>query len=397
MAYRSCCRRSLPTSEAFSPLCPFGERETESLLGLGDRERSRSDYGSALREYRKAASIDPEYALTQYRMGQCYEQMGAVDSARTAYAAARDLDGLRFRASAEENRIVRSIERSETAVIADIDSAFRAHSPNGIPGKGLLWEHVHPTADGYFLLSETWFTAMASIPFASATVREQIRVPISDSVLRAAVRSTPLDAEFAAQIMENLLHRWPFESVVQQAPASTVTDVQRTASLFVHATLRWNEAHYEMADAYLKEKKYSDAVKEYEAVHAYYPDDPFPLTRMGDMYALLGKNDLAADALLQVLDGAETPFIHLKLGVLYAQADLPERALGHLSRAFELDAQSAAHFSPAQFEEGTYYYSLALFKTGQTEEARQTLSMLLENDPDNAKARQLLTKIAKRK
>lgn len=383
------------------------KKKVEALITYGGQLQNRADYAGAMAEYRKAVSIDPVYAITQFRLGQCYEQTQVIDSARVAFATARDLDGLRFRASAEENRIVRSIARSANAVIADVDSAFRAHSPFGIPGEGLLWEHVHPTLDGYFLLSETWFKALASIPFASADVRERLQTPVADSVLRVAVGSTALDAEFAAQTMEKLLHRWPFESGTAQRvalPQNDIqrialpqNDIQRVASLFINGTLRWNEAHYELADAYLKNRNIVEAVKEYEAVNAYYPDDPFPLVRMGDMYALLGKNEAAISVLLRVLDGAETQFIHLKLGVIYAKSDAPERALEHLSRAFELDSQSGNRFSQQQFEEGTYWYSFALYNIGKTEDAQQTLTLLLQNNPTHPKARQLLSEINKRK
>jgi tetratricopeptide (TPR) repeat protein len=375
------------------------KKETEAMLTRGQQLQQHSEYLRALQEYRQAAATDPVYALTQFRMGECYEQIGRMDSARTAYGAARDLDGLRFRASAEENHIVRSLAHTPNVTIADIDSAFRLQSPGGIPGKELLWEHVHPTLDGYVLLARSWYAAMSSVPFSSAFICEHLQKQISDSLLRATVHCTALDAEFGAQTMERLLHRWPFSP--DAVPETPQGDLQRAARLFIDGSLRWNEAHYEMADAYLKEHKIAEAAREFEAVNTYYPDDPFPLMRMGDMYALLGKNDLATDALLRVLGISETQFIHLKLGVLYlqpgARSDAPERALTHLSRAFEIDEHATSHFSRAQFAEAAYSYSLALFRLGRTEEAKQTLSMLLQNDPANAKARRLFKEMETRR
>jgi tetratricopeptide (TPR) repeat protein len=255
---------------------------------------------------------------------------------------------------------------------------------------------VHPNAEGYFLLSKTWYAALRTIPFPSTSVREGLQTPVTDSLLRAAVSSTPLDAEFGAQIMEKLMHRWPFESGPLLAAGIPQGDNQRIASLFITGTLRWNEAHYEMADAFLTHKKFDEAVKEYEAVSAYYPDDPFALTRMGDMYALLGKNEHAVNALQRALDINETQFLHLKLGVLFATSAAPERALLHLSRAFEIDSRSSARFSRPQFEEAAYYYSVALFRCGRNEEAQQTLALLLQNNPGNEKARQLWNEMKRR-
>jgi tetratricopeptide (TPR) repeat protein len=281
-------------------------------------------------------------------------------------------------------------------VVADVDSAFRAHSPDGILGKELLWEHVHPTLDGYELLSQTWFKAMRSIPFQLADVNEKLRAALSDSLLRASVGSTELDAEFGAQTMRKLLHRWPFVSAGGDQETELPHDpIGRAAALFINGTLRWNESHYELADAYLKDKQYARALREYKAVNSYYPDDAFPLMRMGDMYALLENNESAAGALLRVLEITENQFIHLKLGVLYAKSGRPDLSLVHLSSAFELDSHSASHFSRTQFEEATYYYAFALFKSGKIEEAKQTLSMLMENDPANARSAQLWAQINK--
>jgi len=364
-------------------------READALRADGERLRTGGDPAGALAAFRKAAAIDPSYALTRYRMGQCYDQLGAVDSAHQAYQDARDHDGLRFRASGEANRIVRTFARTPHVVIADVDSVFRAGSPGGIIGRELLWEHVHPTVDGYFLLSHAWRTAMASLSFASSDVNAALRSQWPDSAIRAAVKYTQLDAEFGAQTMEKLLRRWPFPADERTSVPVPQNDIQRAAALFIAGTLRWSESHYELADAYLKQKKSADALREYEAVNAYAPEDPFPLTRMGDMYALLGKRDLAVDALIRVLEVAETPFVHMKLGALFAESPTPERALTHLSRAFDLDAHSTPHFSARQFSEATYYYSLALFRTGKTEEAKQTLAILLQNEPENARARTL--------
>jgi tetratricopeptide (TPR) repeat protein len=130
-------------------------------------------------------------------------------------------------------------------------------------------------------------------------------------------------------------------------------------------------------------------------VHAYSPADPFPLVRMGDMHALLGHPGEAVGAFLLALERSETQFVHMKVGVLLAESPEPERALEHLSRAFELDAAAASHFSLRQFSQATYSYALALSRTGKTEEARQTLAVLLQNEPGNADARRLWTKVAK--
>ncbi|HLP17195.1 MAG TPA: tetratricopeptide repeat protein [Bacteroidota bacterium] len=390
--------RSLPPFVSLhrSDLASSTRSEIDALNARGDTLLAQKQYSRALDAFRASAARDAGYAMTQFRIGQCCEALGLVDSARVAFGAARDLDGLRFRASGEMNGIIRSVAQTSHAVIADIDSAFRAHSPGGLPGRELLWEHVHPTLDGYMLLSRTWYKAMASVAFRSAGLSARLRTSLSDSTLRSAIGYTELDAEFAAQTMQRLLNRWPFTAAAGSDAIVPRNDVERVASLFNNGTLRWNESHYELADAFLKEKNLAAAAREYEAVHAFDPDDPFPLTRMGDMYALMEKQDKAVEAFTRVLEITESQFVHLKLGVTLAKSGASEQALVHLNRAFELESGSTSHFSRAQFGEATYFYALSLFRTGRVDEARQTLSVLVENEPGNEKAVRLLTEIKRR-
>ncbi len=122
--------------------------ELSSLLQGGDKLLEARDYVGAAAAYRKMISTDSSWAMAYYRLGKCYDGMEKFDSARTAYDKACDLDGLRFRASSEYNEIIRRLAKMPNVIIADVDSSFRANSANGIIGKELLWEHVHPNLHG---------------------------------------------------------------------------------------------------------------------------------------------------------------------------------------------------------------------------------------------------------
>jgi tetratricopeptide (TPR) repeat protein len=343
---------------------------------------------------RSAVGLDSSYALVWYRLGQCYDALAFYDSASLMYDKARDCDGLRFRAPSEFNRIVRSVAANSNIVLADVDSAFRAHSPQGIIGNELLWEHVHPRLQGYILLSRVWCDALMNTALGGKSGRQH--TILSDSTLYGALRLTNLDEAFGRQKMERLMNRWPFVPSGKSTPAIPSDDTERVAQLFLDGRLRWNEAHYEMADVFLKKRDFSGAAREYEAVSEFCREDPFPLVREGDMYAALEQFENAANAYRHVIALSDNQFIQLKIGVVLIRMNQPRRALEHLTRSVELDANASTKFSRPQKSEAAYYYALALSQIGNKTESIQVLSMILAQNPNDERAGRLLGEVRRR-
>lgn len=89
------------------------------------------------------------------------EQMHGM--ARTAYYWAKDMDGLRFRASEEFNDVIHQVAAEFKVPVVPMKSYFEAASPQGIIGPNLMLEHLHPNSDGYLVMSEAFFKGCASI------------------------------------------------------------------------------------------------------------------------------------------------------------------------------------------------------------------------------------------
>ena len=367
--------------------------EVTSLIQAGDRLRKAKDYPAATGVYRKIVAVDSTWAMAYFRLGECYDEISKFDSARMAYDKARDLDGLRFRASSEYNEIIRRLAKAPNVIVADADSAFRANSPNGIVGKELLWEHVHPNLRGYMLLSRTWFDALTKSRLFSSSRPERPQPPISDSLFIESLKITPLDVEIGATTMSVLLHRWPFADDSLSRESQPADDVERVAQIFVNGKLRWNEAHYEMADAYLRKNDLVSAVREFQSVNALYPEDPFPLMRMGDLYSILRDDRRAEVEYRRLLALGENPVIRLKLGVTYLKLSQAEAALQQLSTAIEVNNRSSVQFTREQSEDAMFFYALAFHKSGKNEKALQVLRTLLRLDPSNPKAARLAQEI----
>ena len=126
-----------------------------------DLENAKS-FEEALKAYRSAANIDDQYAELEFRIARTLWKVGDYQGAKDHFARARDLDTLRFRADSKINEINRSVASSGHGVeLLDAEVIFSQESPNGIIGNELLYDHVHLTPRGNYLLARAAFLQIA--------------------------------------------------------------------------------------------------------------------------------------------------------------------------------------------------------------------------------------------
>ncbi len=139
-----------------------GLRSWSTLVQQGAEQENAGSYAKALKSYRAAANIDDEYAELAFRIARCLEALGDYNAAREYFLRARELDTLRFRADSKINDLNRSVASSSAAVVlVDADAIFAKESPNGIIGSELVYEHVHLTPHGDYLLARAIFLQIA--------------------------------------------------------------------------------------------------------------------------------------------------------------------------------------------------------------------------------------------
>jgi len=130
----------------------------EELYRLGCQAQDAGSNQVAWAQFGAAARLDAQYAELRFRQGQCALALGQRAAARDHFSAARDLDALRFRCDRQLNELVRRAGTGRPADrmrLADADQALAAHSPEGVPGDDLFYEHVHLTFKGNYLLART--------------------------------------------------------------------------------------------------------------------------------------------------------------------------------------------------------------------------------------------------
>jgi len=144
-------------------LGPDALRSWSTLVQQGAELENTGSYAEALKSYLAATRIDGEYADLEFRIARSLEALGNYKAASEHFLRARELDTLRFRADSKINDINRSVTHaSPGAELVDADAIFAKESPSGVIGSELVYEHVHLTPHGSYLLARAMFLQIAN-------------------------------------------------------------------------------------------------------------------------------------------------------------------------------------------------------------------------------------------
>jgi tetratricopeptide (TPR) repeat protein len=128
----------------------------ESEYAEAQRLDAAGQWQAAADQYVKAAALDDEHAELQFRLGHCRLRLHQTHEARSCFEKAREYDALRFRADSGINQAVRKVAgdyASKGVYLADAEAAAQHSVLDGIPGASLLYDHVHLSFEGNYLLA----------------------------------------------------------------------------------------------------------------------------------------------------------------------------------------------------------------------------------------------------
>ncbi len=348
----------------------------------------------AIERYLNAIAIDSVPAKVHFRLGKCYEALGNDEKARVQYSMAKDLDGLRFRAPSEFNNFIRQLSKQNHLPLADVEGAFREYSPHGILGNELLWEHVHPKLEGYFLMVKTLFRTIQSHHLLASKEEWTNVREAPDSVYWEMSSITDLDRGIGALKIAELTYRWPFRSEDKPLNFKPKTIAEEAAFRYaVKKEISWAEAHLYSAEEFKRLHEWQKALQEYKAMEKVEANNPYILTMMGDMLVQLNSPQEAEQRFLQAMRLNDNQYLRLRLGILKLLQQKPGEALEHLKQCLEIDEFAIKKFQPSEREDAQYYLGLANVRNGNILEARRVLNLLLKNNPFSAKAEMLLREI----
>ncbi len=178
----------------------------DSLVQQGSVLENARSYGEALQRYAAAAKIDDQYAELEFRIARSLHGLGDFNAARAHFLRARDLDTLRFRADSHINDINRSVAAATGTELVDADRVFENATSDGVTGSDLVYEHVHMTPEGNYLLARSMFLQIAS---KLTPVMHEADVP-SQVQCEQLLAFTAHDRTRLAQEMWGRLQRPPF-------------------------------------------------------------------------------------------------------------------------------------------------------------------------------------------
>ena len=136
-------------------------KKWSALVQEGNDFEAANSPAEALRQYQAAAVIDGEYAELEFRIARAAWKLGDYKSAKEHLVRARDLDTLRFRADSKINEVNRSAAGAKGTVLVDAERILSDAAPDGIIGTDQIYEHVHMTPEGNYLLARAMFAEIA--------------------------------------------------------------------------------------------------------------------------------------------------------------------------------------------------------------------------------------------
>jgi tetratricopeptide (TPR) repeat protein len=386
--------RSMPpfVSVSDSTAAPEAIRELAGSLAEGDAALSGGDTLRASAAFAEAMRLDTLNARAAFGAGVSEWGMGRHERARQAFLRAKDLDGLRFRATEDFQRVLRAECAAARVPVAPVDSAFAARSPYGTVGDEWILEHLHPNLDGYALMAESWQEEIR---------RRGLLVPADSWV--DSLDPGPggwidlaLVAEFDRALgrvkTELLKRRWPFAQGETDYQFTPATPEESVVFAYVQKQISWSDARYRLAEHYAGRREFALARKECLAVAKVIPFSYQPLLRVADYYRAEGLNREAAEAYRRCMAVEDNPYARIKLAIVLLEEERPRDAEAELVRALEL-AGGLFPLPAAASSGARYLMAVALAKQSRFPGAVQELERALAIDPANAEARDLLAQL----
>jgi tetratricopeptide (TPR) repeat protein len=271
-----------------------------------------------------------EHALCNYYLGLVSYGLRDFKQSEVYFSKARDLDGLRFRAPSQFNEIiVRLCASHPNAYLVDTKASFAAHSDNKIIGNGLILEHVHPSLEGYAIMSDAFYEALKKGHILNTdNVNE-----MSFQQLKAQMPVTRLDSLIGIYRIDKLKKYWPFNEEISQDSSKMNSEEGKLADDVVTGNIMWQKAMKDLYDYYVSNNRLAEAGTVMEAMVLEHPYEEYFYQGAAMIYGKLNDFEKSvfyfkkAFTISPTFDDAKTLF------VIYLKLDKPTDAIPYLDYA----------------------------------------------------------------
>ncbi len=220
-----------------------------------------------------------------------FSKLGKYNEAAAKYLEAKELDELRFRAPKEFNNIIKETSSYFGAIIVNVDSVFAAKCENGIQGKNLLVDHLHPNLKGYNLLADIFLNAIVKAGSIKESPAEGLGSGDLDSLVWVHFPFTKLDSLIAEYRLAGIMSQWPF---VRSGKKLKLEDIKKPTDYLdslaiasARGEIKWDEAHKRAAQFFIRKDDPGSVEREFRVLIAQF-------------HYLTTFYDMLADAFLQM-------------------------------------------------------------------------------------------------
>ena len=245
-----------------------------------------------------ASAAGSDSAVAWFERGRRELAAGQVERARAAFREAKDRDELRFRAPEVFDERIRALALRHGARLVDVRAHFVAASPDGILGSELMLEHVHPNAEGYFLLADAFYEALKQ----DGEIGDWSGAPGREAA-RRDMPLTAIDRLLAGYDLQELRSGFPFSdpprAFALPAPSS---EIERLAQALRARTLDWVHAMDALFALHLRSGRTAEAARVARLIAQAYPTDRTPNLVAARLLVETGRQRLALRYLDRVLE-----------------------------------------------------------------------------------------------
>ena len=278
-------------------------------------------------------------ALKSFNRASLHYRQGNYQEALDFFYEAKDLDGVRFRASEEVNRIIHELSQEHRLYEIPMMAYFREKSPHGIIGNNLLTEHVHPKPEGNFLMADAFFSALLESGLLGTP--DQANLHSSDyHMLNWGY--TALDTLLAHHRITNLKKQWPFVPADAESPdyRASYRPVSELDSLAFRAMadpdLTLAELRLDLARKYQDRGYHKEAFGEFNALLYTNPYLAVNYRDAASSLIWLGDLPLALTYFMQSLELEASAYAHFRMGEIYLIKGDYGNAANNFESAFSL-------------------------------------------------------------
>ncbi len=295
---------------------------------------STKKYDLASAKFNSLSHLDSSNAYQQYLGGMISLGLNDVTKARFCFESARDYDLLKFRAPGTINFIIKNVCAVNSIPFFSSDSIFQLNSTNGISDTSLFWEHLHPKANGYYLIANGFVDKIQKENILPP-VHSRKNIPFTDDSLHISW----LDRAFADVSMKNLTSKWPFRNfTVEQKFYPKADPVLKNVVDQVYSIGKvWDEGCYETAQRFWSTGNIHQAITTYRAVIDEYPYNFYAHYLLANALSQTGNIDEAIlHYTISINSNPKYPFPKLDLGLIKINQGKFDEGITFLTDALQI-------------------------------------------------------------